>query len=122
MFKSPRWYRKSVTVPLYKIKRATPPFVWFIALMLTCFLFPFVASIKLVHPGLVLTLVEAWRVAQADWVSAVVFCSFFLFMLSWFTFIINGAFLFTRALAGLETRKNSSVLKWSYFKIKRALN
>ncbi len=105
-----------VTVPLYRLKKRTPLAVWLVAFLLTCFLMPFVSSLKMVHPGLVQTLATGWEIAKYDLFGGIIFVTFFIFLLSVFMFVVNSAFVFMRVLAGYDVRRNRSLLKWIYLK------
>lgn len=108
-----------VTVPLYRLKKRTPPAVWFVAFLLTCFLLPFVSSLRMVHPGLAKTIATGWEIAKSDLFGGLIFVTFFVFLLSIFMFVVNGAFVFMRVLAGYDVRRNSSILKWIYLNFMR---
>ena len=119
MLKLPRFYRKHVRVGLYKIKKKIPPFVLFLLFLLCCLMVPFGAMIKFQLPGLFETLQITWEIGTSNIKSGFIVLILLLSFLSVFTFFLNGAFVFLRALCGYDVRRNSSILKWSYYKLKR---
>lgn len=68
------------------------------------------------HPGLTQTFSTGWEIAQSDLFGGMIFVAFFVLLLSIFMFVVNGAFVFMRVLAGYDVRRNSSILKWIYLK------
>ena len=122
MFKPPRCYRKHFVVPLYRLKKATPPVVWVIMFLLCCLVLPFSIAIKIVHPGFSATLRVGIEIAAENPLHGAVFVTTLLVLGSFLMFIVNGAFVFLRAAAGYEVRRNGTVLKWLINKTKKAYN
>ena len=119
MIRPPRFYRKYVTISLYRIKKKIPPFVLFLLFILCCFMFPFGAMIKLQHPGFIDTFKIAWEIGSTNFLNGLIVFTILLSYLSIFTFFLNSAFVFLRALCGYDVRRNSSILKWAYYKVKK---
>lgn len=122
MSKPPRCYRKSITLPLYRLKKATPPVVWVVMFLLCSLMLPFGAAIEIVHPGFFATLRAGFEIAARHPFHGAVFVATLLLLGGFFMFVLNGAFVFLRAAAGYEVRRNGTVLKWLINKAKKAYN
>ena len=119
--KVPRWYRKNVTVALYKAKKSTPPIVWFVALVAACFAIPMAVDLKIHHPGIMSSIEFALKVSEQNVTNAFLVFAILALLAGFLMFLVNGAFVFVRVLAGYETRRKSSILKWFLYKVKKRL-
>jgi len=118
MPKMPRWYRERVTVRLYRTKKAVPKPLWLLPFLVCCLVLPFAMGAKIAHPGTLATLEAGMAVAATDPVHGVVFVSVMLALGGWLKFSLDAAFVFLRAAAGYEVRKNGSILAWVFRKLK----
>lgn len=120
MFRPPRCYRKNFIVPLYRLKKVTPPVIWVVMFLLCCFMLPFGIAIKIMHPGFFATLRAGLEIAAENQLYGAVFVTTFLVLGSFLMFIVNGAFVSLRVAAGYEVRRNGTILKWLINKVRRA--
>ncbi|MEO3714088.1 hypothetical protein [Roseateles flavus] len=112
MFKNPDWYARNATIPLYRLKKRTPPVVWVGLFLVACFALPFAGAIQIVHPGTFATVQKGFEIAQKSPVDGLLFTWIFLVYGSLLMFFANGAFVFLRAAAGYDVRRNASLVQW----------
>lgn len=118
-FHPPKWYKRQVTVPLYRLSKRIYPLVWVIALFVGLVAIPAALYLKLtVRDNDRVFLVEfiehptEWRYLL---VAVIVFSWGAMFM-----FFVNGAFVLIRKLAGLPVRNQGSLLSWALWKYRRS--
>lgn len=86
--------------------------------LLACFALPFAIVIKIVHPGVIFTLRKGFELAQHSPLHGSMFVLVLLAYGSCLMFFVNGAFVFLRAAAGYNVRRNGSIAKWILNKFK----
>ncbi len=114
----PLWWRRKIDLPLFILKKRTHPVVWFLLFCVSVFILPLALAFKIELAGSVSFLLQQfisgpthhWQLLAAAGIIAIYG--------SLFMFFANGAFVFLRIMAGYSARRNSSIAKWLYYKVR----
>lgn len=120
-FSEPDWVRKNIRFPLYRLSKRMHPLFWLVCLGLCCVSIPTSAYIWVKLFGWNgRALIEFVQHTDKPQFLVLAFA-----LTAWslqLPLFLNGAFLFTRKLAGLPIRKRGTLVEWAIYtaKSKRA--